>query len=152
MIAVGRNGIGVATDNQNNTGVLVPGRTDPVTIGVYEVDGGFQDAMGLNLIAGRWFDEARQWTTCPCPIRPMNRPVALTNAAARLSSTSLRPSGSVQRPRQAVGKTFGAAWLIMTGPGPVTIIGVVKDSRFRSIKEPLDPIMFLKSVRASTAT
>ena len=49
-------------------------------------------------------------------------------------------------PSQAVGKTFGAGLVDNElGLVPVTIIGVVKDARFRSVKEPLDPIMFVNS-------
>ena len=52
-------------------------------------------------------------------------------------------------PRQAVGKTFGAAYVDNElGLVPSTIIGVVKDSRFRSIKQPIDPIMFPNSAPA----
>ena len=31
VVAVGRTTIGVATDNQNNSGIMVPGRTEPIT-------------------------------------------------------------------------------------------------------------------------
>ena len=148
VIAVGRTGIGVATDNQNNTGVLVPGRTDPVTIGVYEVDAGFKDAMGLNLIAGRWFDEARPLDDMSLPYPP-DEPsqVALTKRGGTIVINELAAKRlGFNDPAKAVGKTFGAAIVDNEyGLVPITIIGVVKDSRFRSIKEPLDPIMFLKT-------
>src|SRR3546814_14096973 len=48
-----------------------------------------------------------------------------------------------KNPADAVGKTLKAALVDNEiGLVPVTIIGVVKDSRFRSVKLPLDPIMF----------
>ncbi|MGE5721941.1 MAG: ABC transporter permease, partial [Sphingomonadales bacterium] len=50
--AVGLTGIGVASHNQNTSAILVPGATDPVSIGNYYVDEGFLDAMGLRLVAG----------------------------------------------------------------------------------------------------
>jgi putative ABC transport system permease protein len=48
-------------------------------------------------------------------------------------------------PRQAVGKTLlGDDGDVEThGRTPVTIIGVVQDSRFRSIRDPVAPMMFL---------
>ncbi|WP_241329757.1 hypothetical protein, partial [Escherichia coli] len=55
VVAVGRTGIGVATMNNSNTGVMVPGSKDPVEIGIYGVDEGFKDAMGMDLVAGRWY-------------------------------------------------------------------------------------------------
>jgi hypothetical protein len=75
VVAVGRTTIGVATDNNSNTGLMVPGRTEPVTIGIYNVDEGFLDAMGMSMRAGRWFDENRPLDdmTLPYPpIRPRN--------------------------------------------------------------------------------
>jgi len=49
----------------------------------------------------------------------------------------------ISDPAKAIGKSFGAALVDNElGLVPVTIVGVVKDSRFRSVKEPLDPIMF----------
>jgi putative ABC transport system permease protein len=59
VVAVGRTDIGVATDNNNNTGLLPPGASQMVTIGQYNVDEGFFDAMGLTMKAGRWFDPNR---------------------------------------------------------------------------------------------
>src|SRR3546814_3426326 len=48
-----------------------------------------------------------------------------------------------KNPADAVGKTLKAALVDNEiGLVPVPIIGVVKDSRFRSVKLPLDPIMF----------
>jgi putative ABC transport system permease protein len=38
VVSVGRTGIGVATQNNSNTGVQVPGRAEPVTLGQYSVD------------------------------------------------------------------------------------------------------------------
>ena len=47
-------------------------------------------------------------------------------------------------PQEAVGKTLKASLVDPEYGGvvPVTIIGVVEDSRFRSIREPIDSIMF----------
>src|SRR4029079_9123496 len=51
--------IGVATDNQNNSNIIPPGGNRQVLIGQYNVGVGFLDAMGLKLVAGRWFDANR---------------------------------------------------------------------------------------------
>src|SRR3712207_8387940 len=46
-------------------------------------------------------------------------------------------------PKEIVGKSCRAAIVDNEiGLVPVTVIGVVKDARFRSVKLPLDPIMF----------
>ena len=148
VVAVGRTTIGVATTNQNNTGVLVPGRTDPVNIGIYQVDVGFRDAMGLTLVAGRWFDDARPMDEMSLPYPPDDAAqAALVKRGGNIVINELAAKrlGS-DDPSRAVGKTFGAGLVDNEfGLVPATIIGVVKDSRFRSIKEPLDPIMFQNS-------
>ena len=59
VVAVGLTDIGVATDNNNNTGLIPPGSNKQVLIGQYGVNEGFFDAMGLKLLAGRWFDRNR---------------------------------------------------------------------------------------------
>ncbi len=59
VLAVGRSGIGVGTSNSNNTGVQVPGQNEPVVIGTYSVDPSFFETMGIELVAGRLFDENR---------------------------------------------------------------------------------------------
>jgi len=148
VMAVGRTTIGVATNNQNNTGVLVPGRTDPVNMGNYQVDYGFLDAMGLTLIAGRWFDEGRPMDDMSLPYPPDK--VAQAALAKRGGNVVINELGAkrlgFKDPTQAVGKTFGVAFVDSElGLVPTTIVGLVKDSRFRSVKEPIDPIMFINS-------
>jgi putative ABC transport system permease protein len=143
--AVGLTTIGVATDNQNNTGVVVPGGTKPVTIGNYFIDEGFKDAMGLQLVAGRWFDPNRPTDdmTLPFPPEPeAQRALAARGVNVVINELAAKRLG-YKNPADAVGKTLKAA-LVENEYGlvPVTVVGVVKDSRFRSVKLPLDPILF----------
>jgi putative ABC transport system permease protein len=145
VTAVGRTAIGVATDNNNNTGLLIPGRADPVDIGTYQVDEGFFDAMQLRLSAGRWFDEKRPLDdmTLPYPPDPKaERALAARGGNIVINELAAKRLG-FEDPSKAVGKTFRAAIVDNEiGLVPVTVIGVVRDSRFRSVKLPLDPIMF----------
>jgi putative ABC transport system permease protein len=148
--AVGRTTIAVATNNQSNTGVMVPGQAQPVLLGQYIVDPGFKDAMGLTLIAGRWFDENRPLddTTQPNPPDPKaEKALADRGANIVVNELATRRLG-FRNPADAVGKTFKAG-LVPNEAGlvPVTIVGVVKDSRFRSIRKPIDELMF-ESARA----
>ncbi len=143
--AVGRTTIGVATQNNNNTGLMVPGRPEPVGIGTYQVDEGFKDAMGLRLVAGRWFEEARPLDDMTLPYPP--DPKAEAALAARGGNIVINEAAAKRLgfndPAAIVGKTFRAAIVDNEiGLVPVTVIGVVKDSRFRSVREPLDEIMF----------
>jgi putative ABC transport system permease protein len=143
--SVGLTTIGVATDNQNNTGVLVPGNPKPYNIGNYQVDEGFLDAMGLQLVAGRWFDKNRPADdmTLPFPLTPESQQaLAARGANVVVNELAVKRMG-FKSPQELLGKTLKAAFIDNEyGLVPVTVVGVVKDSRFRSVKLPLDPIMF----------
>lgn len=146
--AVGRTGIGVNTPNNNNTGFLVPGRAEPVTIGLYNVDTGFLEAMGMKLIAGRWFEEARVMddSTLPFPTDPAaERAFAARGTNIVINELAARRLG-FDDPQAAIGKTFRAGYVDPAiGTVPATIVGVVADARFRSVRVPLQPISFLNT-------
>ncbi|HEU0098990.1 MAG TPA: ABC transporter permease [Allosphingosinicella sp.] len=146
--AVGRSTIAVATDGQNNTNVMVPGNPKPVLIGLYAVDPGFREAMGIKLVAGRWFDENRPLDDMTIPFPPS--PEQQRALTARGGNVVVNESGARRlgfaSPGDAIGKQFKAG-LVQSEIGlvPVTIVGVVADSRFRSVRQPLDDILFVNS-------
>jgi putative ABC transport system permease protein len=148
VVAVGRTSIGVATTNNSNTGVMVPGRKDPVNIGIYGVDQGFKDAMGMDLVAGRWYrsDAPMDEINGPYPPDPAIEK-QLTERGGNIVINELAANRlGFNDPKAIVGKTFRVAMFSEeAGLMPVTIIGVVKNARFRSIREPLDPMMFVNS-------
>jgi putative ABC transport system permease protein len=148
VVAVGRTDIGVSTDNSNNTGIIVPGTNKQVTIGEYNVDEGFLDAMGMKLLAGRWFDPSRPADdmTLPFPADPSaERALAQRGINVVLNQYAVRKLGFAS-PADAIGKVVKSE-LFDPGTGTVTIniIGVVGDTRFRSVRTPIDPIMFQKT-------
>lgn len=142
--AVGRTGIGVGTTNNSNNGWNIPGRPEPVTIGSYNVDPGFKDAMGLKLVAGRWFDE-RAMDDLTIPYGDTgDAQIALAKRGGNVVINELAAKRlGFSDPARAVGKTFKAG-LVQSDYGlvPATIVGVVADARFRSVRLPLDPIAF----------
>ncbi len=142
--AVGRTDIGVATGNTSNTGVLLPGSTKQVNLGTYKVDRGFRDAMGLTLLAGRWFDERpTDDTTVPFPSDPRAEDaLARRGINVVVNEYAVRKLG-FRDPATAVGKKVrGGLFPDSEVTADINIIGVVKDSRFRSVRAPIDPIMF----------
>ncbi|MDQ4086468.1 MAG: ABC transporter permease [Pseudomonadota bacterium] len=145
VVSVGRSGIGVATDNNSNSGVQVPGQDEPVTIGNYSVDPGFFETMGIQLVAGRLFDENRPADRInqPFPATPESqRELVARGANLVINELAARRMG-FRDPAAAVGKTVNVTFVEPEfGLVPARIIGVVRDSRFRSIREPIDPIMF----------
>ena len=145
VVAVGRTDIGVATDNNNNTGLLPPGASQMVTIGQYHVDEGFFDAMGLTMKAGRWFDPARPMDDMSTPYpsdEEYEKRIAARGVNVVMNEYAVKKLG-FQSPQDAIGKTVRSE-LFSPGTGVVDIhiIGVVGDSRFRTVRQPIDPIMF----------
>ena len=145
VVAVGRSSIGVATRNQTNTGVQLPGKAEPVNIGNYQADTGFFDTMGIKLLAGRSFDEARPADDATTPFpedEAAERALVARGTNIVVNALAARRMGFAT-PQSAVGKTIKVT--INPEYGGVmnsTIIGVVQDSRFRSIREPIEPIIF----------
>ncbi|MEO8453846.1 MAG: FtsX-like permease family protein [Sphingomicrobium sp.] len=145
VIAAGLTDIGVATDNSSTTGLIPPGSNKMVSIGQYGVNEGFLDAMGLKLLAGRWFDRSRPMDdmTFDFPIqKPQEIAYAQRGVNVVLNQYAAKKLG-FKSPQDAVGKVVKSE-LFETGTGMVNIniIGVVGDSRFRSVRTPIDPIMF----------
>ncbi|HST35736.1 MAG TPA: FtsX-like permease family protein, partial [Allosphingosinicella sp.] len=145
ITSVGRSGIGVGTDNNNNTGVQVPGQAEPVNIGTYGVDAPFFETMGIELVAGRLFDENRPADRMGLPFPPQaeaQRALVARGANIVINELAARRMG-FRNPADAVGKTVQVAFVEEEyGVVPSRIIGVVRDSRFRTIHQPIDPIMF----------
>jgi putative ABC transport system permease protein len=132
VTAVGRTEIGVNTDQTSSSTVKLTAQADPVPVGSYDVDTGYFKAMGIELLAGSLFRENQpvgETTPSVGETRaPRVRDVVLNALAAR--------SLGFRDPGQAVGKR------LLSDDELLTIIGVVKDSRFRSVREPIEPIMF----------
>ena len=150
VVAAGLTDIGINTDNSSNSGIIPPGAQKQVNIGQYNVGAGFVDAMGLKLIAGRWFDANRPAddTTIPYPEdKGVEKAIAERGINVVLNQYAAKKLG-FKTPEDAVGKVVKSELL---GPDyglvNITIIGVVGDSRFRTVRTPIDPIMFRK-VRA----
>ena len=145
VVSVGRSDIGIGTTNNNNTGVLVPGQTEPVNIGTYGIDPEFFETMGIQLVAGRLFDKNRPADRLDLPFPPnaeSQRALVARGANVVINELAARRLG-YRNPADAVGKLVQAGFVEDEyGVVPTRIIGVVRDSRFRSIHEPIDPIMF----------
>ncbi|HKP33164.1 MAG TPA: ABC transporter permease [Sphingomicrobium sp.] len=138
--------IGVNTDNNNNTFIVPPGRKQ-VLIGQYNVGVGYLDAMGLKLLAGRWFDANRPMddSTVPYPPQPeVEKAIAARGMNVVVNEYAVRRMG-FKSPQDAVGKVVKGDLICEDcGLVNVTIVGVVGDSRFRTVRTPIEPIMFKK--------
>ena len=139
--------IGINTDNSNNSFIFPPGSKKQVLIGQYSVGAGYLDAMGLKLLAGRWFDANRPMddATQPYPPQPeVEKAMAARGLNVVLNEYAARKLG-FKSPQEAVGKVVKGEMICEDcGLVNVNIIGVVGDSRFRTVRTPIDPIMFRK--------
>jgi putative ABC transport system permease protein len=147
VVAAGLTDIGVATDNNSNSGIIPPGSNQLVNIGQYNVGEGFFDAMGLTLKAGRWFDASRPMDdmTLPYPQdKAVEKATAERGVNVVLNEYAAKKLG-FKSPEDAIGKVVKSQLIgDEYGNVNITIIGVVGDSRFRSVRKPIDPIMFRK--------
>jgi putative ABC transport system permease protein len=145
VVSVGRSGIGIATRNNTNNGIQLPGRTEPVTIGSYSVDTGFFDTMGIRPVAGRLFDRSRPAddSTTPFPQDPVAERALVARGINVVANELAVKRLGFKSAQEAIGKqVLTSVDPEVGGVMPTTIIGVVPDSRFRSIRDPLDPIFF----------
>jgi putative ABC transport system permease protein len=144
VVAVGLTDLGVSTDNNINNGVVLPGGTETIDLGNYRVDEGFFNAMGLTLKAGRWYDPNRPMDdqTVPYPSDPAAEKLIATrgvNVVINELAAKRLGFGSAQN---AIGKLFRGQVItdgIMTD---IHVIGVVGDSQFRSVRDPVQPLMY----------
>jgi putative ABC transport system permease protein len=145
--AVGLTDIGINTDNSSNSGIIPPGSNQQVTIGQYNVSDGFFDAMGLSLKAGRWFDPNRPMDDSTLPYPP-DKNVEATLAHRGINVVINQYAAKMlgfKSPQDAVGKVVKSELFSPgTGVADINIIGVVGDTRFRTVRTPIDPIMFRK--------
>ena len=119
-------------------GIIPPGSRTQINIGQYNVGEGFFDAMGLKLKAGRWFDANRPMDdmTLPYPedkgrLKKQPRSGASTSCSTGYAVKKL----GFKSPRDAVGQTVKSEIIGEEfGMVNINIIGVVCNSRFRSVR------------------
>ncbi|WP_166037268.1 ABC transporter permease [Sphingosinicella sp. YJ22] len=143
--SVARTGIGIDPQNQVGTVIQVPGRHIPVGMGSYLVDESFFRTLGAPILAGRELSANREMDVVPLPLFPtpeQERAFAARGINVVINERAARDLG-FSNPSEAVGAQLRMG-LVRPENGlvPITIVGLVKDTRLRSIREPLEPIAF----------
>ena len=133
----------VVTGSSSKTFASLPGHTS-VAVNIGPVDVGFFEMHGLRPAAGRFFDPA------------MGQDVVLQRSGdgagnqpnVVLNQTAVSRLG-FKTPQEAVGKTISwARWTAATGGAAFPpfasseVIGVVPDFTLKSIREPVDPVLY----------
>jgi putative ABC transport system permease protein len=147
VVDAGLTDIGINTNNQSNSFIIPPGGNKQVLIGQYNVGEGFMNAMGLKLIAGRWFDPNRPMDDMTVPYPPdksVEKAIAERGVNVVINQYAVKKFG-FKSPQNALGKVVKSNLLgDEYGQVDINIIGVVGDSRFRTVRTPIEPIMFRK--------
>jgi putative ABC transport system permease protein len=137
--------IAVAPGNNSITSFFLPGSSTSVDLGTYGVQDGFFRAMGMRIVAGRDFSltYGRDDATTPFPMNPdAERALAARGINVVVTESAAQRLGFDAR--SAIGKQLsGKLTLPEFGQVPCTIVGVVSDARFRSLREPLQPIVYV---------
>ncbi len=147
VLAATRTNLGVNTQNVIGTAVYLPGRQEPISLGDYMVDASYFDTMRIRRLAGRVFDQNRAGDIGSPGHAAKNDPAAERALAERgvnvvVNALAARRLG-FDTPQAAIGKPFRAAFLRPeAGLVTATVIGVVADTRTRSIRTPVEPIIY----------
>jgi putative ABC transport system permease protein len=103
--------------------------------------------MGLNLKAGRWFDANRPVDDMTAPYPQdiaAEKAIAARGVNVVINEYAARKLGFAS-PQDAVGKVVRGKLLSEeAGITNINIIGVVGDTRFRTVRTPIEPMMFRK--------
>jgi putative ABC transport system permease protein len=140
--------IRVASQQTLNTIVSVPGRAQPVTIGWYAAHPALFDTLRIKLLAGRGLSRRYANDSAKVPVEAPEATAAGQKAIAQrgmnvvVNELAAKQMG-FRGPAAAIGKTVSTeAFSKEVGMVPLTIVGVVQDSRFRSAREPVEPMIF----------
>jgi putative ABC transport system permease protein len=136
VVATGRADITPVSDMRRTDFAKVPGRTDLVPLGSYAVDAKFFRAMGIRTLAGRAFAENRALDDSTVAFG--DDPPSGAAANILVSAAGAKQLGFAT-PRAAVGAQM------QINDVPVTIVGVVADVQYRSMREEMEPILYRMS-------
>jgi putative ABC transport system permease protein len=146
VVAAARTQIAVNPAGNSISQVFRAGSDQPVDLGEYAVETDFFRTMGMKIVAGRGFSDAigRDDATTLFPadkaaeqrFAQRGQNIVVTREAARRLG--------FRTPQAAIGAEARAGLTLPEfGLVPMTIVGVVEDARFRSVRDPLQPIMFV---------
>jgi putative ABC transport system permease protein len=145
--SAGRSSLGIDSPNDSSTFVRVAGNPTPIGLGIYNVDTGFFEAMGMTPLAGRGFSRNN-----PRDLRPIAQGEESTDAEQRalmarginivINTEALKRLGFAT-PADAVGQTIGANIIDdAIGLVPATIVGVVPTIQLRDVTSLQEPVMY----------
>ncbi|HEU0098992.1 MAG TPA: ABC transporter permease [Allosphingosinicella sp.] len=132
------------------TTVSAPGQPTPVKLGWYSVEPAFFDVLKIPMAAGRplsprfandkaFIDEATIETEAK--FAAAQQGIARRGVNVVVNATAARKLGFGE-PERAIGRQIRIPMFQNDVMVPATIVGVARDSRFRSIREPVEPMIY----------
>ena len=144
VTGVARTNIGVAASNRSIQAVKLPGATDTVSMGTYGVDPDFFKVMEMRLLAGRMLGDrfANDRIDMPSPgsTAPAGPSLAQRGINVVINRHGARLLGFT--PAAAIGKQVGISIGGSNDLVPSTIVGVVEDTRIRTARDEIEPLVF----------
>jgi putative ABC transport system permease protein len=144
--AAARTQIAVSPGGNSASDYFLPGSTSSISLGTYGVETGFFEAMGMRLVAGRTFSDSqgKDDATTPFPTNlDAERALAARGINVVITESASKRLGFAS-PQDALGKEIrGELTVPEVGLVPATIVGVVSDARFRSLRDPIQPIVYV---------
>ncbi|HEX8641419.1 MAG TPA: ABC transporter permease [Allosphingosinicella sp.] len=153
VVGVARTSIAPGSGNVSVTDAFLPGQQRGVSLGLYRIDVDFFRVMQTPVLAGRGFDANRALddSSLPAEAEPgAERALAARGANIVVSRLAARRLGFAS-PQAALGKQIALGFIDpANGRIPATIVGVVEDVRYRSVRTELEPIVYRLAPRETT--
>ncbi|MBX3564102.1 MAG: ABC transporter permease [Sphingomonas sp.] len=145
VVDAARTNIGIATGNNSSTMVHLPGQQTGPELGIYAIDDRLIATLDMKLIAGRNFSQAiatDDSTTPSVPDLEIEKALLARGVNAILSESATERLGFTS-PQAAIGKHVQVGIVSPElGEATVTIVGVVADVRYRTARDPVQPIIY----------
>ena len=143
IVSVARTNVGVTTRNKSIQSVMAPGSAEATDMAVYRVDSDFFSTMGMRRLAGRFLgdvyanDQIARTPGNDDAVAPMLMARGLNIVINRRAALNL----GFNDPASVIGKQIRIS---MDGENmvPCTVVGVVEDTRIRTAREEIEPLVF----------
>lgn len=145
VTGIGRTGLGLGSTLKAIRLVRAPGATEYLSMELYGVDAEFLRTMGIKLLAGRLLGDSfavdRIDGQAPADLVARGANVVVNSTAAR--------ELGYRTPHAAVGQVMQVAYAGGTLI-PATIVGVTEDTRYRTAREAIEPMIYFYDPRQTS--
>jgi len=145
VVAAGRTNLGLVATNRNDLVAQLPGAAGNLSIGAYNTDADFFRTMGMRLLAGRMLGNAlakdRVEDAADGTAETVEAQLVAHGVNVVINRTAATTLG-FRTPAAAIGKTMRISGQD-NAPIAVTIVGVLEDTRIRTAREAVEPLLYL---------